>query len=77
MSLYVQFLHCIIPDSHDRIVVSTSRCGRENPGSNAGHGRQQMFSLCMTSIAARIKNPFRRTSEHNHSYNYLNLLFFH
>ena len=24
---------------HDSIVVSTSRCGRENPGSNPGHGR--------------------------------------
>ena len=24
--------------SHDRIVVSTSRCGRDNPGSNPGHG---------------------------------------
>ena len=23
----------------DRIVVSTSRCGRDNPGSNPGHGR--------------------------------------
>ena len=26
-------------DSRDRIVVSTSRCGRDNPGSNPGHGR--------------------------------------
>ena len=26
--------------SRDRIVVSTSRCGRENPGSNPGHGRE-------------------------------------
>ena len=25
--------------SRDSIVVSTSRCGRENPGSNPGHGR--------------------------------------
>ena len=24
-------------DSRDRIVVSTSRCGRDNPGSNPGH----------------------------------------
>ena len=23
--------------SHDSIVASTSRCGRENPGSNPGH----------------------------------------
>ena len=27
------------PVSRDRIVVSTSRCGRDNPGSNPGHGR--------------------------------------
>ena len=26
-------------NGRDRIVVSTSRCGRENPGSNPGHGR--------------------------------------
>ena len=25
--------------SRDRIVVSTSRCGRDNPGSNPGHGK--------------------------------------
>ena len=25
-------------DGHDRIVVSTLRCGRNNPGSNPGHG---------------------------------------
>ena len=25
--------------SRDRIVVSTLRCGRNNPGSNLGHGR--------------------------------------
>ncbi|KAL7887855.1 hypothetical protein AOLI_G00028290 [Acnodon oligacanthus] len=25
--------------SRDRIVVSTLRCGRSNPGSNPGHGR--------------------------------------
>ena len=28
----------------DRIVVSTSRCGRDNPGSNPGHGRA-VFSV--------------------------------
>ena len=30
--------------SRDRIVVSTSRCGRENPGSNPGHGRAEIVS---------------------------------
>ena len=29
----------------DRIVVSTSRCGRDNPGSNPGHGRDAV-NLC-------------------------------
>ena len=28
----------VFKNSHDRIVVSTSRCGRDNPGSNPGHG---------------------------------------
>ena len=41
-------------DGRDRIVVSTSRCGRDNPGSNPGHGRgcgsllrqsQQVFTI--------------------------------
>ena len=30
------FLKC--GNSRDRIVVSTLRCGRSNPGSNPGHG---------------------------------------
>ena len=29
--------------SRDRIVVSTLRCGRSNPGSNPGHGKTQSF----------------------------------
>ena len=29
----------------DRIVVSTSRCGRDNPGSNPGHGRDAVGLL--------------------------------
>ena len=28
----------IFVNSRDRIVVSTLRCGRNNPGSNPGHG---------------------------------------
>ena len=31
-------IECLSSDSRDRIVVSTSRCGRDNPGSNPGHG---------------------------------------
>ena len=30
----------------DRIVVSTSRCGRDNPGSNPGHGILAVFYFC-------------------------------
>ena len=29
--------------SRDRIVVSTLRCGRSNPGSNPGHGSGDLF----------------------------------
>ena len=32
-------------NDRDRIVVSTSRCGRDNPGSNPGHGRDKHESL--------------------------------
>ena len=31
--------------SRDRIVVSTLRCGRNNPGSNPGHGTFLFFLL--------------------------------
>ncbi len=32
-------------NSRDRIVVSTSRCGRDNPGSNPGHGTSLLSSV--------------------------------
>lgn len=32
------------PSSRDRIVVSTLRCGRRNPGSNPGHGRIFLYT---------------------------------
>ena len=32
-------------NGRDRIVVSTSRCGRDNPGSNPGQGRDKHGSL--------------------------------
>lgn len=40
--------------SRDRIVVSTSRCGRDNPGSNPGHGKQ----LCSVAVTALWANFF-------------------
>ena len=33
------------PNSRNRIVVSTSRCGRENPCSNPGYGMKYLFEL--------------------------------
>ena len=35
--LHIQKI-CIFSQGRDRIVVSTLRCGRNNPGSNPGHG---------------------------------------
>ena len=37
-------VHMSSSGSRDRIVVSTLRCGRNNPGSNPGHGT--FFSYC-------------------------------
>ena len=34
----------VSPASRDRIVVSTLRCGRSNPGSNPGHGNGDLFA---------------------------------
>ena len=33
-------MHPEVIASRDRIVVSTLRCGRNNPGSNPGHGKR-------------------------------------
>ena len=41
-------------NSRDRIVVSTSRCGRDNPGSNPGHG----ISSCGVCVMAQLSNFF-------------------
>ena len=32
-----------VRNSRDSLVVRTSRCGRDNPGSNPGHGRLFFF----------------------------------
>ena len=37
-------------DSRDRIVVSTLRCGRNNPGSNPGHGTHKTVSFFSISF---------------------------
>ena len=36
-------VHVSSISSRDRIVVSTLRCGRNNPGSNPGHGTFPFF----------------------------------
>ena len=48
-------------DGRDRIAVSTSRCGRDNPGSNPGHGRA-VVSLChgiTSNLLARKRDLFQ------------------
>ena len=42
-------------NGRDRIVVSTSRCGRDNPGSNPGRGRDKHESL-VRQISCFCKN---------------------
>ena len=42
---YERFELPCLPNSRDRIVVSTLRCGRSNPGSNPGHG-SVIFTRC-------------------------------
>ena len=51
--------------SRDRIVVSTLRCGRNNPGSNPGHGtfffltlQHYLFWLCKFFFFFRLKENF-------------------
>ena len=42
--------------SRERIVVSTSRCGRDNPGSNPGHGMLSYFFIAMKNA---VKNALQ------------------
>ncbi len=45
LSVLVIFRQCTaVLDSRNRIVVSTLRCGRSNPGSNPGYGKECFFS---------------------------------
>ena len=48
----------------DRIVVSTSRCGRDNPGSNPGHGRAVCLSV--TAMPAMSFNSIIANFEIKH-----------
>ncbi len=42
--------------SRDRIVVSTLRCGRNNPGSNPGHGIYSVFLGKMPAFGKSLKS---------------------
>ena len=41
--IYMGTFYSLIPNSRDRLEVRTLRCGRNNPGSNPGHGT--LFTL--------------------------------
>ena len=43
LSVWKFAVHVSSSGSRDRIVVSTLRCGRNNPGSNPGHGTIYFF----------------------------------
>lgn len=45
----------------DRIVVSTSRCGRDNPGSNPGHGKAAFHLLQIQNLIKRMFFKFSFT----------------
>ena len=43
-------------NSRDRIVVSTLRCARNNPGSNPGHGIYNVFVEKMPALGKSLKS---------------------
>ena len=48
-------MHLTYHSSRDRIVVSTLRCGRNNPGSNPGHGKMFFNSTAGKPLKIYIK----------------------
>ena len=46
----------VLLSSRDRIVVSTLRCGRNNPGSNPGHGTLLKELFFANSYFVRLSN---------------------
>ena len=59
-TLGIEHLVSVSCASRDRIVVSTLRCGRSNPGSNPGHGSQELFKLLNSSVPAVVGNGRHR-----------------
>ena len=47
---------CMLLHRRDRIVVSTLRCGRNNPGSNPGHGTLLYLIHLTNDGTGRIQN---------------------
>ena len=37
-TIHILSIHSTVVNSRDRLEVRTLRCGRNNPGSNPGHG---------------------------------------
>ena len=70
--MFVILLHRnMSSDSRDRIVVSTSRCGRDNPGSNPGHGSG--CAVAVTAEDAFFPDVFfKRVKPFNFSFLYVN-----
>ena len=51
-TVLLQELHSVsLHNSRDRIVVSTLRCGRSNPGSNPGHGNARFLPFFLQLLA--------------------------
>ena len=63
------------PNCRDSIVVSTLRCGRNNPGSNPGHGtffnfqstRKNTFPLQKVRARPGFEPGTSRTQSENHT----------
>src|SRR5437867_2505051 len=58
----------------DRIGVSTSRCGRENPGSNPGHGKRAI--LASANLLSFLFSDSRHESPHGRAFSKLVFLSF-
>ena len=60
--------------SRDRIVVSTLRCGRSNPGSNPGHGSGDFYHFLKTISQKMQKCTISSSSLVCSHYKFINAL---
>ena len=49
-----ELLSVSLHNSRDRIVISTLRCGRSNPGSNPGHGNARFLFTFFLQLLAEM-----------------------